>query len=214
MTIASWIDELAKAPLRFEADSTDQDDVARRRRDAMHAFENTLPPLYRWAALDSPLLAERVKLVIPREVPTSRSVVLMGPPGIGKTSLAVAMLRAILERELATTTLASEDDATRVVRRYRFVHAHRLGVARISGPAATAELESAMRARVLLLDDLGEDADIPSNPVPVVIAERHAQERVTWITMSRAPREIAERYGGGIGRRVMENAAVLRTASS
>ena len=69
-----------------------------------------------------------------------------------------------------------------------------------------------MRAPVLLLDDLGKDADIKSNPVPAVIAERHDEERVTWITTELTPPEIAKRYGDGIARRICENALVLRFA--
>ena len=213
MTTAAWIDDLAKARLRFEIESSDEHEIARRRRDAIRTFENALPPLYRWARLDSPLLAERVKLPIPRELPTARSVMLMGPPGIGKTSLAVAMLRAMLERELAPAKFASDDSAVQIARRYRFAHAHRLGAARISGPAAAAELEAAIRSRVLLLDDLGTDANIASNPVAEAIAERHAEERVTWVTTSLSPTEIAKRYGGGVARRLLEHSQLLRHTS-
>lgn len=39
-----------------------------------------------------------------------------------------------------------------------------------------------MRAKILLLDDLGSDPAIASSSVANVIAERHAEERTTWIT--------------------------------
>ncbi len=67
-----------------------------------------------------------------------------------------------------------------------------------------------MRASVLVLDDLGRDEDIKSNPVPAIIADRHAEKRVTWITTELTPAEIAKRYGDGIARRICENAAVTR----
>jgi hypothetical protein len=61
-----------------------------------------------------------------------------------------------------------------------------------------------------LLDDLGADAKVPSNVVPEVIAERHAEQRVTWITTSLEPKEIAQRYRGGIARRILEHAKTVR----
>ncbi len=209
--LAPWIEELTKPPFRCESESNESDIAARRRRAALRAFENALPATYRWAHLDSPLLFERVRLaVIPREAPTARSVIFIGPPGAGKTSLSIALLRATLLRDLESGAVAAADDEEHFARCYRFAHAHRLGVARISGPAAVAELESAIRTPTLLLDDLGADSKIPSNAVPEVIAERHAEQRVTWITTSLEPREIAQRYGGGTARRILEHGKSVR----
>ena len=210
---AKWIEELARPMFRETAD-VEGLERARLRRAASHAFERSLPPLYRWARLDSPLIATRVKLPIPRELPTAKSVVFMGAPGIGKTSLAVALLRAMLERELVTATLTNEDNVALVARKYRFVHAHRLGAARINGAEGLADLKTALQATVLLLDDLGAEADVPSNTVPEVLHERHAENRTTWITTSFAATGIAERYGGGIVRRVLQGAELLRAALS
>lgn len=211
--IAPWIEELATTPLRFDVASGYTHEAARR-REAMRVFESSLPTLYRWARLDHPLMAKRVKLAIPRDLPTARSVVFLGAPGFGKTSLAVALMRAMFERELAQSTLESDDQGERIACRFRFEHAHRVGVTRLSGLEGASELQAAIRAPLLLLDDLGAEPPIPSNAVPEVIAERHAEERVTWITTGFAPKEIAERYGGGIARRVMENSAVLGIAGS
>ena len=210
---AKWIEELARPSFRETAD-VEGLERARLRRAALHAFERSLPPLYRWARLDSPLIATRVKLPIPRELPTAKSVVFIGAPGIGKTSLAVALLRAMLERDLAAATLANEESAALVPRKYRFVHAHRLGAARIKGAEGLADLKTALQATVVLLDDLGAEADVPSNTAPEVIQERHAEERATWCTTSLSPQEIAERYGAGIARRVLERAMVLRLAGA
>jgi hypothetical protein len=211
--LAPWIEELTKPPFRCTPESNQPDIADRRRRAALRAFENALPSTYRWARLESPLLVERVKLAtIPREVPTSRSVIFVGPPGVGKTSLSVALLRAMLARDLEDAALITDDDAERFARCYRFAHAHRLGVARISGPSAIADLEAAVRSPILLLDDLGADSSIPSNAVPEIIAERHAEQRVTWITTSLKPKEIAQRYGGGVARRILEHARTTRFA--
>ena len=178
-SIKDWIDELAQFPLRATPD--DGDETAERevrRRDALRAFEMALPQKYRWARLGHPLLAKRAKgMVIPKEPPTASSVVFLGRPSAGKTSLAVALLRSLLERELAAAE--SADDFDGLVWGFRFVHAHRLGVARIPGSTDPDEIRNATNARVLLLDDLGEDCDVRTNAVPGVIIERHAEGRTT-----------------------------------
>lgn len=210
---AKWIEELAR-PMFSETADVEGLERARFRRAALHAFERSVPPLYRWAHLESPLLAMRVKLTIPRELPTAKSVVFMGPPAIGKTSLAVAMLRAMFERELAATSPATEDVAMRVTRKYRFVHAHRLGAARISGAEGLAEFAAATRASLLMIDDVGTDADVPSNALAEVVQERHAEERVTWFTTSFDAKELAARYGGGTARRFLEHSILFRPPCS
>lgn len=202
----AWIEELARPTFRERDEGAER---ARQLREATRAFEDLLPPLYRWARLESPLLLQRVKLAIPTELPTSTSVVFLGAPGIGKTSLAIAMLRATLERELDASNI-DRGDTVAIARKYRFAHAHRLDAARLGGPAGLSEIESATRAPILLLDDLGEGAKIPSTAVPDVVQERHAESRPTWFTTSLTPKEIAERYGGGIARRVFEHAHVVR----
>ena len=72
----------------------------------------------------------------------------------------------------------------------------------------------AMRARVFLLDDLGSDSAIDSSPIQNIIAERHAEDRVTWITTGLSPTEIAKRYGGGTARRILQDALSIRIGSS
>lgn len=207
--IAPWIEELAATPLRFDVASGSSPETARRRA-ASRAFESTLPALYRWARLDHPLIAKRVQLPIPCDLPIGKSVVFLGPPGLGKTTLAVALLRALFERDLARASLESDDEGECVARRFRFTHAHRIGVARLGGVEGAAELQAAIRPPVLVLDDLGAEAKIPSNAVPEVITERHAEERATWITTGLSPSEIATRYGGGVARRILEFAVLYR----
>ncbi len=77
-----------------------------------------------------------------------------------------------------------------------------------------AELEATIQAPVLLLDDVGAEPSIASNAVPEVIQERHAEQRVTWITTGLSPKEVAERYGGGIARRAMEHASIVNVVCS
>lgn len=88
-----------------------------------------------------------------------------GPSGAGKTTLAVALLRAMLEAKIAVHPFAREDEIEAVARYCRFVPARRLGVAALV-PGEPLEIQRAMRAPVLLLDDLGKDADIKAIQFP------------------------------------------------
>ena len=190
--------------------SSDDAVVARRRRESLRAFEKHLPPRFQWSRLDHPDFRRRVSLpTIPLRPPDAMRVLFFGPSSAGKTTLAVALLRALLEAKVAAHPFASDDDIDAVARECRFVPARRLGVAALV-PGDPLEIRRAMRAPVLLLDDLGKDADIKSNPVPAVIAERHDEERVTWITTELTPPAIVKRYGDGIARRICENASVTR----
>lgn len=218
--IAGWIEELTRSVssrlVATENDLTsgDGDVVARRRRDSLRAFEKHLPPRFKWSRLDHPDFRGRVALsTIPREPPDAMRVLFFGRSRGGKTTLAVALLRALLEAKVAAHPFASEDDVKAIARQCRFVPARRLGFA-ATVPGDPLEIRRAMLAPVLLLDDLGKDADIKSNPVPAIIGERHDEERVTWITTELSPIQIAERYGEGIARRICEKAFVLRFVRS
>ncbi len=208
---AGWIEELTRtisSRLVVTEDDDEGEIVARRRRDALRAFERSLPPVYRWARLDHPDFRSPVS-PIPTRPPSAKRVVFSGHAGTGKTSLAVALLRVLLDSKIASHPFASDDDVAAVARHCRFAAAHRLGVAALV-PGDPLEIRRAMRAPVLLIDDLGKDADINSNPVPSIIAERHAEERVTWVTTELSPDAIANRYGGGIARRIFESAELIR----
>jgi len=214
--VADWIEKLTRTvssrliATEDHLPSGDSAVVARWRREAIRAFETHLPPRFRWSRLDHPEFRKRVSLpTIPPRPPDAMSVLLFGASKVGKTTLAVALLRALLEAKVATHPFASEDDVKAAARQCRFVPARRLGFA-ATVPGDPLEIRRAMRAPVLLLDDLGKDADIKSNPVPAIIAERHDEERVTWITTELTPSEILKRYGGGIARRICDGAATIR----
>ena len=215
---AAWIEELTRSVssrlVAEDAALRDTEVVARRRRDALRVFEQSLPPRYRSARFDHPDFRARVSLsMIPTMPPNSSCALFFGPAGAGKTTLSVALFRALLERRIAAASFASDDDIDAVARHCRFVAAYRLGVASLV-PGDPQEIKRAMRTPMLLIDDLGRDADIPSNPIAAIVAERHDEERATWITTELAPNEIADRYGGGIARRICENAFVVRFARS
>jgi DNA polymerase III delta prime subunit len=213
---ADWIEELSRTVSSRLVESAvhgEDKTVVRRRREALRAFEESLPPLYRDAQFGHPDFRRRVPLAtIPMKPPTS-CVLFFGASGSGKTTLAIALIRALFESKIAAHPLTCDDDIEAILRDCRFAHAHRLGSAALV-PGDPVEIKRAKRAAVLLIDDLGRDEDIKSNPVPAIIADRHAEERLTWITTELTPPEIAKRYGDGIARRICENAAVVRFARS
>jgi DNA replication protein DnaC len=158
-----------------------------------------IPAEYRWARFGSPDLAKRIRsgpaLLQARTHLDASRVVFIGDAGAGKTSLAVAMF---LER------------AERVGLRAAFAPCWRLGAARARAEDSDPELlRSALRADLLLLDDLGSERNMPSNPIPDLIFERHAEGRSTWVTTWMKPRDLEERYGDGIARRVFERAIII-----
>jgi DNA replication protein DnaC len=211
--VAPWIAEMVgdlPALLRARDEESPEAAVARRRREARRAWEAALPITYQWARLDHPLLASRVKVErLPTKPPTDRRVVFFGDPGVGKTLLAVALLRALAESTIETTSFDRDEDTRAIVRRFHFASAHRLGTAGVAIHGDYDAIRTAMRARVLLLDDLGAGSAIPSNPIPDIIAERHAEDRTTWITTGLSAKEIVDRYGGGVARRVLERASLV-----
>lgn len=178
------------------------------RQTAIAETDRSIPAGYRWATFDSQDLAGRVRVASGKSVAMAAPlasfsrIVFVGEPGVGKTSLAVAMLR----KRVAASG-----------QRGAFVHAHRLGVARIqhsAGDGEAAIVEFAMRAPLLLLDDVGTERQTATNAVPDVILERHAEGLPTWVTTWLSPREAAEKYGGGVARRIFEDTKVIRLGNS
>lgn len=212
--MAPWIAEMVgylPALLRARDEESAEAAVERRRREARRAWEAALPITYQWSRLDHPLLPSRVKLErLPSNPPTDRRVVFFGDAGVGKTSLAVALLRVQVESVIETTSFDRDEDVRAIVRRVHFVSAHRLGTAGLAVHGDPDAIRTAMRARVLLLDDLGSERSMPSNPISDVIAERHAEDRVTWITTGLSAKELVDRYGGGVARRILERASLTR----
>lgn len=171
----------------------------------------TVPAAYAATTFDQEWLAA---LVGPETLTRARNAlhgaraVFLGLPGSGKTSLAVAMFFARLEADRPPAVLAP-------AARHMFASAHALAKARAMHPLGDGEaplVAAALRAPLLVLDELGGEDQRHGTAVAEVIYERHAAGLPTWVTTGAEPKEIAQRYGGGIARRIFEHAAVFRLA--
>ncbi len=171
-----------------------------------HRPENaSIPRSFRWATLDAAAL--RLRVARPQAIAegeaalSSAALLLTGPSGSGKTSLACALLRAWEAREPR--------------RRGVFAPAWQLGVARAQhglGHGEPPEVERAMSAALLVLDDVGSERNTATNAVPDVIFARALDGLPTWVTTWMTPDAVAQRYGDGIARRLFEEGRVTLIA--
>jgi DNA replication protein DnaC len=172
-----------------------------KRSAAIAALEKTIPASYRWAHFSAPELRQRAPAAAfawAEDAWRHDRVCLMGASRAGKTSLAVAMLRRWVSHASRPAAL---------------VHAYRLGVARILHPAGHGEpevVEFAMRAPLVLIDDLGGERDHALSALPDLLVERHAENRPTWVTTGLTREQLVKRYGQGIVARVFERATMIR----
>lgn len=184
--------------------------AARAAKELEDAWQRLVPPLFHWAHPKDPELGKRTwprdrekRLVPPAVVAgqierADRSVLLMGQAGSGKTTLALAALRARFLRR-------PHDVA--------FVPARVLGLCRIMHPAGHGEppeVTRALRVGLLVLDDLGNERQTANNACPEVIFERFDAMRPTWVTTGLERAELEQLYGHGVVRRLYERATVIR----
>lgn len=163
----------------------------------------TIPTAFADARLDAPWLLELVGGEAMEQAWASldaKRAAFVGPPGAGKTSLAVAMFRAAVEK------------AGHGVAKFRYVSSHALAKARATSSLGEEAplVDRALSAPLLLVDELGGEDARHASAVAEVLYERHAENLATWITTGVTPQAIANRYGGGIARRVFEGAAVFK----
>jgi hypothetical protein len=194
--VAEVCDQCGKRPRR--APSLDNPFVAADRSAALA----TLPRAFADARLDAPWLVELVgseAMELAASSLGAKRAAFVGLPGAGKTSLAAAMFRAAV-------------DVAKRPRWMRWTSSHALAKAR-----ATASLgdeaplvERALQADLLVVDELGGEDQRHASAVAEVLYERHAENLATWITTGVTSQAIANRYGGGIARRIFEGATVFK----
>lgn len=182
-----------------------------RKRALLADALESIPEAFAWCRLASPALAD---VVPPAHLDAARSgldrsmVLLVGPKGAGKTSLAIAMLRARLDAALAPD---ADGDAVTRAAGARFASAFDLAYARADAQlgAEPAALRAWKRATVLVVDDLGAEAKAHNSPVGELIHHRHAHALPTIVTTGFNSKELTERYGDGIVRRLTDRALIL-----
>jgi hypothetical protein len=184
---------------------SDCDKLARAKAERVARARATLksvPERLRWAALDSPLLLERVldHSAIPRvraavEADHDRGL-FIGPAGVGKTVLAVSWLRA---------TSARREVEGGFVDAFSLANARRNAALGEEAPLVVDALDYA----VLVIDDLGSEPPIASSPIPEVIFARHAAMRTTIVTSGFPLDDLEKRYGAGVARRLSEDSEVI-----
>lgn len=129
-------------------------------------------------------------------------VLLVGPAGAGKTSLAAASLVTAVDH-----ALAGDRAAIKLVTRAHWTTAPDLARARREhrlGAGEAAEVERALRASFLVIDDLGQEVNDRDGALVELIYERHAHRRATVVTTGLNYKSIVERYNDGIARRLTE----------
>lgn len=136
-------------------------------------------------------------------------LLLTGPCGVGKTHLAVAVLRELVETRGARGLFAEVGDLLR-----RLVETYD----RRSQTPSWEVLQPALEADVLLLDDLGATRITPwmQDTIGLIINERYNEERLTLITTNRPvdssgdQESLADRIGERLASRLAEMCVTVR----
>lgn len=168
-------------------------------------WRRAVPPRFAWATQDAaPELAARVDraALSKAEKLGLGPLTLTGPSGSGKTSLAVALVSRWVSGlgvgYPADVDFVSSIDVEHAARRHRL------------GDDEPRAIERALEADLLVLDDLGmERSRFGVEALVRIIAHRHDQDLITVATTALDDGQLADTYGAGIARRLLEG-RVLR----
>lgn len=194
-----------------------------RLKDQMRTTFASIPEDFRWAlganAMKLRDLSSRTgrpcvslaedKIARCLAAPPSQNLHFRGRVGAGKTTLAIAMLWAWVSLEPHRRRGAFYVEAS-VLARARAGHS--------LGEGEAPLVAKALRAPLLLLDDLGHEANDRDNAISDVVYGRARDSRPTWITTGIVADQdamaftqaLAERYDGGFARRVVELGKPIR----
>ena len=154
--------EAARIPARFERASFDNFVLPRRQDNPI--------------ANDNLSLAMNVARVFAREFPQTEKpgLLFMGLPGVGKTHLATAVLRVLIEGGFEGRFFDYQTLLEKI----------RSGYDPASGSAAREAYEAALETEVVLLDDLGAHrvTDWVEDTVAAIINHRYNQRKATLVT--------------------------------
>jgi len=186
------------------AERNDQNRLNDFRREAL----STIHRSYRWATFESRLFGDRVapqgEVLAHKVLPALRTrsvpmVVIHGPAGSGKTALACAMMRKLI------------DDGSRVGVWSRFQCALELSyVASESKLGSTPyEVGACLRSSLLVLDDLGQEEPSNRGAARRVIHGRFGRGKPTIVTTYMDPARLVEVYGEGASRRLTELSVLI-----
>lgn len=202
-----------------------------RRVEALRLGYGSIPPRFAWARWGAPELlgrcprlaalpAERRERTLSglREAASCGAwVCLRGPAGRGKSSLAAAMLRGVLDAGAAPD---ASREAWRRARGALWVGARALAKAKAEHPLGRGDpvlviagqpvsFAALTQAPLLVLDDVGSEAT-RNGAVEDLVHERHEAEAPTIVTTWLESDEEAGRlYGGGIVRRLFDPSGVI-----
>jgi DNA replication protein DnaC len=181
------------------------------RRERLRMVGGRIPS--RYSGLDFEKAAARAPAIASVNLESlTRSMVVCGATGAGKTTLACAVMRSIIGRAWDGCA-----EHWRAAKAAWFWVAADLG-RELCKAAPWEECragELALSASWLCIDDLGtEQGDRAISEISRIISARYNDEQLTVITTAMAWPQIARRYGEGIARRMLESEVIELGGSS